>query len=74
MEVKEFNEIIADMKDFAVGHQENATDFNDGSIIKTIFEATAREIERLYVKTRNGFNNMLRNIPTSIFNFEKKKD
>lgn len=52
--------------------QSKITDFNDGSVIMSIFEAVARIAENMYIETREGFNQNLRNIPMSVFDFKKK--
>jgi len=69
MEVKSFNEIYNDMKNYIIAHQDKLTDFNDGGVMASQIEAVAREITLLYVRCRIGFSSYLRSLPYSIFGF-----
>lgn len=73
MNTKNYNELIDEMKASAIAGNSGITDFNEGSIIMTIFESVARPIEQGYIDTRNGYANNLRAIPYSIFDFQQKK-
>jgi uncharacterized phage protein gp47/JayE len=72
MDTKNFNTILDEMKADAISGATGLTDFNDGSIIMTIFEAIARPMEQAYIDTRNGYTNNLRAIPYSVFDFKQK--
>ena len=72
MNTKTYNEIVKEMKDRAIAAISGVTDFNQGSVIMTIFEAVARPMEQAYIDTRNGYANNLRAIPYSIFGFGQK--
>lgn len=72
MDSKNYNTLLEEMKESAIANGSGLTDFNDGSIIMTIFEATARPIEQGYIDTRNGYSNNLRAIPYSVFDFKQK--
>ena len=72
MNTKNYNTIINEMKESAIAGGSGITDFNSGSNIMTIFEATARPIEQAYIDTRNGYTNNLRAIPYSVFDFKQK--
>lgn len=73
MEVKNFVDIRQDLINWFVANQEKITDFNDGSIINAMFGAFASESEKLYLATKLGFVQNLRNIPYSVFDFKRKE-
>jgi hypothetical protein len=73
MEAKSFTQIKAEMRSFIISHQDKLTDFNDGAVLESQLEATARELEMLYIRCRVGFSSYLRGLPYSIFNFQKKE-
>lgn len=72
MDTKNYNTILTEMKESAIAAGSGITDFNSGSNIMTIFEATARPMEQAYIDTRNGYTNNLRAIPYSVFDFKQK--
>ena len=72
MNTKNYNTLLDEMKASAIAGNAGITDFNEGSIIMTIFESVARPIEQAYIDTRNGYSNNLRAIPYSIFDFKQK--
>ena len=72
MDTKNYNELLDEMKSSAIAGGSGLTDFNEGSIIMTIFESVARPLEQGYIDTRNGYANNLRAIPYSIFDFKQK--
>lgn len=72
MNVKAYAEILNQMINTMASKQNKITDFNEGSIIRTIFESVARPIEQAYIDTRNGYQNNLRAIPYSVFDFKRK--
>lgn len=72
MDSKNYGTILAEMKENAISNGSGLTDFNDGSIIMTIFESIARPLEQMYIDTRNGYTNNLRAIPYSVFDFKQK--
>ena len=72
MDIKNYDTLLTEMKESAIANGSGITDFNAGSNIMTIFEATARPIEQAYIDTRNGYTNNLRAIPYSIFDFKQK--
>jgi hypothetical protein len=72
MEIKTFDEIYGDMKNFIISHQDKLTDFNDGGVLSSQCEAWARELAELYIRTRVGFSTFLRSLPSSPFGFEMK--
>jgi uncharacterized phage protein gp47/JayE len=73
MQAKSFNEIMATMRSYVISHQNKLTDFNDGAVLESQLEATARELALLYIRCRVGFSSYLRALPYSIFNFRKKE-
>ncbi|MBO7692549.1 MAG: baseplate J/gp47 family protein [Methanobrevibacter sp.] len=72
MDSKNYNTLLAEMKQSAIAGGSGLTDFNSGSNTMNIFEATARPIEQAYIDTRNGYTNNLRAIPYSVFDFKQK--
>ena len=72
MDTKTYNQLLSEMKENAIAGNSGLTDFNEGSIVMTIFESIARPLEQAYIDTRNGYNNNLRAIPYSVFDFKQK--
>jgi hypothetical protein len=72
MEVKSFEQIYGNMRNYIIAHQDKLTDFNDGGVLSSQIEATAREIAMLYVRGRVGFSSFLRSLPYSVFDFAMK--
>ena len=72
METRNYNEIMSEMSESA-RNVSGLADFNEGSVIMTIFESIARPMEQGYIDTRNGYNNNLRAIPYSVFDFKQKE-
>lgn len=72
MNVQSYEEILSDMKNYMIANQSKITDFNDGSIILTMFEAISRIVEMLYIDARNGYQNNLKATPYSVFAFKRK--
>jgi uncharacterized phage protein gp47/JayE len=73
MEIKTFDQIYSDMRNYIIAHQDKLTDFNDGGVLMSQIEATAREMALLYINCRVGFSSYLRSLPYSIFNFSMKE-
>jgi uncharacterized phage protein gp47/JayE len=73
MQTKSFGEIMEAMRNYVISHQDKLTDFNDGAVLESQLEATARELALLYVRCRVGFSSYLRALPYSVFNFPKKE-
>lgn len=73
MNTKSYSELMNQMKNRAIAAGIGITDYNNGSMIMTIFESVARPIEQGYIDTRNGYNNNLRAIPYSVFDFKQKE-
>lgn len=53
-QVKDFVSIVASMINWMKSTQSKVTDFNEGSIVRTIVEAPASEIDELYQQMFNG--------------------
>ena len=73
MNVHSYDSLYENMKNYMSSNQKKVTDYNEGSIISTIFEAVARSLERAYIDVRNGYSNNLKQIPYELFNFKKKE-
>lgn len=61
------------MRNYIAAHQDRLTDFNDGSVLSSQIEATARELAILYIRCRVGFSSYLRDLPYSVFGFTQKE-
>jgi len=61
------------MRNYIIAHQDRLTDFNDGSVLASHIEATARELALLYMRCRVGFSSYLRSLPYSVFGFKMKE-
>jgi len=72
MEIKTYSKIYRDMQNYIISHQDRITDFNDGGVLSSQCEATAREIGELYRRCRVGFSSYLRSLPYSVFDFRMK--
>lgn len=73
MNVQTYNDIYDSAKALMIANQTKITDFNQGSIISTIFETFARLLENGYIDVRNGYSQNLKSIAYSIFGFQKKE-
>jgi hypothetical protein len=71
MDVKSFNDIYNDIRNYIIARQDKLTDFNDGGVLSSQIEAFSREMEELYIRCRVGFSSFLRGLPYSVFGFEK---
>jgi len=69
LEIKTFDQIYNDMKNYIIANQDKLTDFNDGGVLVSQVEATARQMAMLYVDCRVGFSSFLRPLPYSVFGF-----
>jgi hypothetical protein len=69
MEVKSFDQIYNDMRNWIIANQDKLTDFNDGGVLMSQIEAHARVMAMLYVNCRVGFSTFLRPLPYSVFGF-----
>lgn len=72
METRNYYDLIDEMKNIMISRQDVITDFNQGSMIMTFFEAVARVVEKAYLDTRFGYDTNLQRLAYSIFKFEPK--
>jgi hypothetical protein len=72
MDIKSFDKIYEDIRNYIISHQDKLTDFNDGGVLSSQIEAFSRELEELYIRCRVGFSSFLRGLPYSVFGFEEK--
>lgn len=63
-QIKNFTSITAGMVNLMRGLNSQLTDFNVGSVTRTLLEAPAAEIEELYLQYLNG---LLEAIPTAVY-------
>lgn len=64
-QLKDFTSIVASMINWMRSTQNKVTDFNEGSVARTLVEAPAAEIEELY---RRMFDGLKEAIPVATFN------
>lgn len=72
MAILRYKEVFESVKANMVARCDEITDYNEGSIIHSILDTMARLAERVYIAIRQGYNDLLRMIPYSIFGFERK--
>lgn len=63
--IKNFNTITAQLILYVSGHTSALTDFNVGSVVRTMLEAFAEELEYLYLEM---FRGILEGIDTGVYN------
>lgn len=63
-QIKDFVSIVVSMVNHMKATQSKITDFNVGSVARTLVEAPAQEIEQLYIQI---FNGLRESIPTAVF-------
>jgi hypothetical protein len=63
--IKNFNTITAQLILYVSGHTNALTDFNVGSVVRTMLEAFAEELEYLYLEM---FRGILEGIDTGVYN------
>lgn len=71
--IRRYDEIMEAAIANMAARQDKVTDFNEGSVIHTILDTVARLTERAYIAIRQGYNEMLKVMPYSIFGMEKKE-
>ena len=71
-QIKAFDKILEDMTAWVVSHSPNITDFTPGSIIRSYCESVAMGIEEFYVSVYLGFTRTLNDIPSIVFDFQRK--
>ncbi len=70
--VKRLPDLLNDMLVWLIANQDKITDFNEGSVIRSYCEAVGIEIEKLYIRTRTGFDVNLLSLPYNAFNFTRQ--
>lgn len=70
--VKLFTALLDDMTTWIIANQDKVSDFNEGSVIRTFCEAVSIITERLYIKTRIGFDEGLLLTPFQAFDFVRE--
>lgn len=69
--VKKYKDLLEDMVTWVIANQDKITDFNEGSLVRTLLEAMALAAEQIYIKGRIGFEDGLKEVPFYAFKFEK---
>jgi uncharacterized phage protein gp47/JayE len=72
MDIKSYDDIYHNIRNYVISHQDELTDFNDGGVLTSQIEAYSREMAELYIRCRVGFSSFLRGLPYSVFGFEQK--
>lgn len=72
MIAKNYREIFETLRDITLAKQERITDFNQGSVISSLYEAIASVVENIYIEGRIGYDDMLKSVPRLIFGFTPK--
>lgn len=72
MDVKNYADIKKDLRENFMALQDKVTDFNEGSVIDSMFDSFAREEEKKYIATKLGFTQNLKAVPYSLFDFQPK--
>lgn len=67
--MKSFNRILEDMVTWMLTSGSKLTNFHSGSVIRTLYESIAAEIEALYYEARKGFKNAVENSIFHSFDF-----
>lgn len=70
--IRRYDEIMEAALANMIARQEKVTDFNEGSVAHTILDTVARLTERAYIAIRQGYNEVLKIMPYTIFGMEKK--
>lgn len=70
--VKFFNEIYDDMAAWFFGRNDDVTSGHDGSVLMTIFEVIAQELERLYIDADIGMKHKIKEFLYSWFKHTRK--
>ncbi len=68
-QIKSFASIAASMINWMKANQSTVTDFNDGSVVRTMLEASATEIDELYQQMFNGLTEAIPTATYQSFNF-----
>jgi hypothetical protein len=69
---KTYTEIYESMRNYVITHQDTLTDFNEGSAVRSLLEAPAREIASLYNKCIANLELYARQMAYAQFGFEQK--
>lgn len=72
MIARQYDDIYNELKNITIAKQGRITDFNEGSIISSLYEAIASVVERVYLEGRIGYDDMLKAVPRLIFGFTPK--
>lgn len=73
MVVESFEDIYTRLVNTINANTGKVTDFNKGSVIRSLLEAIANVGHKFYIDTKLGYDNNLKAIPYSIFGFSRKE-
>ena len=71
LRIKTFNEILNSSANWVVSHSSKLSNFTVGSVIRTLLESVAIEIEALYFQMHKGFKYAIENSIFHSFDFYK---
>jgi len=69
MKIKTLKQIVTDLIQWTISKTNKITDFNVGSVIRTLYESIAAEIEEIYYHLWNGFRDSVKNAIFYSFDF-----
>ena len=70
--LKNFNQLVASMVNWAAANQSEVTDFNQGSVIRTFIEAVASELAEIYFRIFNSLDEAQQTAIYNAFDFPLK--
>lgn len=73
LSLKSFQQIMQGMADWIITHSNRLVDFSTGSILRSLLEAVATEIEEFYFRTYANFNWAVENSLYESFSFSRRE-
>lgn len=73
LKIKSFNEVLRGMVDWTTTYSKRLTDFHVGSVVRTLLEAIASEIEEFYYSMYRNINWAIENAIFKSFGFEREE-
>lgn len=73
LSLKSFQQIMQGMADWVITHSNRLVDFSSGSVLRTLLESVASEMEEFYFRTYANFNWAVENSLYESFSFERRE-
>ena len=73
MNIKTIKQIVSNMIQWTIARTTKITDFNVGSVVRTLYESVAAEIEEVYYHLWNGFRDAVKKTIFYAFDFHYKE-